>query len=378
MDFLKRDLMVREPLLAGILVIIALVFSAVTHSYTHAYDLRRNELGKEWDERGSLELKNNRSASAIEDFRTALLYAPENWDYRLHLAEALTLANRTNQALDYYLSLWQSNPRNGPVNLQLARLAARTGESAEAERYFNGAIFGDWPEHPADHRRDTSFELINFYLEHGATGQAESQLMILSANLPEDPALHVRVADLYARVGDEQRALNQYRQAMNLAPKYLPAVRGAGEAAFRLGDYRAAQTYLSRVVRQDESDAEAKKLLDVAQSVFSLNPFEPGLPEAEKARRSLLVFEIAGKRLQSCQALKATSAPLGLAPPLEAWKKWRPNANFGHLMRSPDEVDALFDFSADVEKQLQSTCGDPASDDLAVLAIARLRPTEEK
>jgi Tfp pilus assembly protein PilF len=378
MNFLKRDFIVREPLLVGILILITIVFSAVTHSYTQAYDRRRNELGKEWFARGAQQLQNKQSSAAIEDFRTALLYAPADWDYRLHLAEALTLANRTNQARDYYLSLWQSNPRNGTVNLQLARLTAQAGERSEAERYFNGAIFGDWPDHAAEHRRDALFELINFYLENGDTGQAESQLLILSANLPADSALHTQVADLYTRVGDDPRALSQYRQAIRLAPRYLPAIRGAGEAAFRMGDYHAAQNYLARVLRQDESDTQARKLLDVADSVFSLNPYEPGIPRTERTRRGLLDFAVAGKRLQSCHLAQATSGSSTLSTLLEAWKKWKPNANFGHVSRHPGELDALFDFSFSIEKQTQSLCGEPAPEDSALLAIARLRQMEEK
>jgi tetratricopeptide (TPR) repeat protein len=378
MDFLRRNVIIREPLLVGILVLITLAFSALTHSYTQAYDRRRTELAKEWFVRGNQELSNNRPTAAIEDFRTALLYAPENWDHRLHLAEALTLANRTNQAFDYYLSLWQSNPRNGTVNLQLARLTARTGETSEAERYFNGAIFGDWTDHAAEHRRDALFGLINLYLEHGNTGNAESQLLILSANLPEEPALHCRVADLYTRVGDYQRALEHYRQSLRLDPQYLPAVRGAGEANFRMGDYHAAQNYLSRVARQDESDAEARKLLGVTQTVLSLNPFEHGIRESEKMKRSLRVFDIAGKRLQSCNVAQGTPESSSHASLLEAWKKWRPNANYGYLSRHTDGIGTLFDFSATIEKQTQPLCGEPTPEDSAVLAIARLHEREEK
>ena len=378
MNFLRRDFIIREPLLVGVLVLMAIVFSTLTHSYTAAYGRRRSELGKEWFERGNQHLKSNNSAAAIEDFRTALLYAPENWDYRLHLAEALTLANRTNQAFDYYFSLWQSNPRNGMVNLQLAHLSTRAGEKSEAERYFNGAIFGDWAEHAAEHRRDALFELITFYLEQGDTGAAESQLLILSAILPQDPALHTRVADLYYRVGDDQRALGHYRQSLRLDPRHLAAMRGAGEAYFRMGDYHAAENYLSRVTSQDESDAESKKLLDVAQIILSLNPFEHGIPESEKVGRSLHAFEIAGKRLQSCNVAHGTTEFSSQASLLEAWKKWRPSANYGYLTRHAEGIDTLFDFSATIEKQTQTLCGEPTPQDSALLAIARLHEKAEK
>jgi tetratricopeptide (TPR) repeat protein len=143
MNLLKRDFIVREPLLVSILVLITLAFSALTHAYSQAYDRRRSALGIEWLERGKQEQKNNRHPAAVEDFRIALLYDPQNWDYRMHLADALTEAGQTEQALNYYQGLWQSHPNNGPINLQLAHLGERKGDTNAAERYFNGAIFGD-------------------------------------------------------------------------------------------------------------------------------------------------------------------------------------------------------------------------------------------
>jgi hypothetical protein len=48
-----------------------------------------------------------------------------------------------------------------------------------------------------ENRRTASLELIYFYLNRGDSGHAESQLIILSENLPEDPQLHSQVADLF-------------------------------------------------------------------------------------------------------------------------------------------------------------------------------------
>ena len=133
-NFLTRDFRVREPLLVGILVVITIVFSALAHTYSQAYDRRRAALGVQWFERGNEELQNNRPEVAIEDFRTALFYDPQNWNFSMQLANALTVADHTDQALNYYLGLWQCNPSSGPVNLQLARLYARPLSSVGAAR----------------------------------------------------------------------------------------------------------------------------------------------------------------------------------------------------------------------------------------------------
>jgi tetratricopeptide (TPR) repeat protein len=380
MNVLRRDFVVREPLLVGILVLIAVVFSTITHAYSQAYDRRRNQLGQQWFAGGHAELQKNRPDAAVEDFRTALLYDPQNWNYRLSLAEALTQAGHTKQALNYYQSLWQINPKNGLVNLHLARFAVGAGNVSEAERYFNGAIFGDWTESAADHRREALFELINFYLQRKDTGQAESQLIILSGNLPEDPVLHTRVADLYSQAGDYQRALAQYRLAFHLDTKYLPALYGAGKAALQIGDYHSAENFLSRAAQEESAGPDVRKLLEVAQSAAVLNPFDHSLHESDKIQRVLRSFQIASARLDACA--KASTPPSSVPPSLtalqEQLKQWKPNANSRFLARQPDQIDALFEFSASVEKQLLPLCGPPAPEDSALLALANSHPLDEK
>jgi Flp pilus assembly protein TadD len=371
LNLFKRDYIIREPLLISMLVLLTILFSALTHAYSAAYDRRRIALGRDWYAKGKQELKDNRPAAAVDDFRTALVYDPRNWDFSMHLADALMQAGHGDQAMNYYLGLWQRSPGSGPVNLQLARLSARKDDTESAERYFNGAIFGNWPQDSASNRRAATLELINFYLKRGDSGHAESQLMILSDNLPEDPQLHNQVAGLYGRVGDARRARTQYQQALQLDAQNITALLGAGEASFQIGDYHAAQEYLTRALRVDDSNASAKGLLTVVQSALALNPYERGISEAEKIKRSLLSFDVAGNRLRSCGS-GASSIP----PYLERWKQLMPTANAHFLKQHPEEIETLIDFCVSAEKVAQTQCGEPAPDDSALLAIARQREME--
>ena len=372
-NFLKRDLIVREPLLVGMLVLVTIAFSALTHAYSRAYDQHRAALGVDWFERGKAELANHRPGAAVEDFRTALVYAPRNWDFGMHLADALTRAGHSEQAFNYYLALWQNSPSSGAVNLQLARLSAQKGNSAAAESYFNGAIFGEWPEDAPANRRTALLERVSFYLDRGDTDHALSQLMILSDNLPEDPRLHLRVAELYSRVGDDRRALNEYRRATELNPEDARAFGGAGEASFELGEYQTAEEYLDRSLELEPSNPSAKRLLALTRSVVSLNPYQQGITEAERIRRALRVFDIAGNRLASC----AAAADAADRPLLEAlrqrWEQRKATASQRFLAEHPEEIDTLLNFAADAEKTAASGCQEPGPDDSALLAIAHQR-----
>jgi tetratricopeptide (TPR) repeat protein len=383
MSFLTRNLVVREPLLISLLVLVAIVSFAFTHAYSQAYDARRNDLGQKWFEHGNQELAANQPAAAVEAYRTALSYMPQNWECRLRLAEALMRAGQNHQAQEYFAGLWQVQPQNGTVNLQLARLAGREGNALEAERYYNGAIFGNWPDDAKDHRRDAVFELIDFYLQRHDLRQAESQLLTLSANLPDDPALQTRVADLFMRVQDYSHALDFYKRAARQDPHNLAALLGAGKAALQLGDYRMAESYSARALHEDSASQDAENLLKLAQTALQLDPFEHGINSSEKARRALRSFEIVGARLNACDQQRGKStnpAPANapLASYLQKWNQWKPNANLTSLAHNPDQADELFDFALQAEQAIQATCGQPAVDDEALLALVRKRSAEEK
>jgi tetratricopeptide (TPR) repeat protein len=349
---------------------------AGTGAYTAAYNHRRSELGKEWFSRGISDLQNGHADAAIEQFRTAVLYAPESREYRLRLAEALVSANRTSEALDDYRSLWQSAPEDGSVNLQLARLAARTGNKEDAERFFNGAIFGLWNEHARENRREALFEMIDFYLQHNDYGSADSQLAVLASNLPDDLDLHERVGALFLQVNDNVRAREQFLNVLGRKPQDPMALRGAAEAEFRLGNYASARPLLEQLVRMHEADPGSQQHLETIRDIVSLDAFQPRIGSEEKARRLIRGFQLAGERLSACaeRLHSAQSAqPANLADLSVKWMSLAP-LDERKLRANNDLADEIGELTYDIEKQTSSFCGDPPSGpDLALLILARKR-----
>jgi tetratricopeptide (TPR) repeat protein len=364
-----------------ILVLMTLVFFSITRAYSLAYDRRREQLGEQWLESARQDMAQNRASTAVESFRTALVYLPQSWECRLGLAEALLRAGQTRQAEQYFESLWQIQPQNGRVNLALARLASLSKNSEEAQRYYNGAIFGDWPDRPEENRRQAAFELIEFYLQRNDKRHAESQLITVSASLPDEPWLQTRVGNFFAATGDFPRALDHFKRAARQQPDNLQALLGAAHSAFELGDFLMAESYAARALQVDGSSTDASQLRDLAQSILQLDPWERGLTSAEKARRALRSYQIAGDRLAACGHNVTESAEPAVSPlasSLEKWRKWKPNANLSALLRDPDLADELFDSSLQFEQSTQALCGRTSLQDEALLALARKRSAQDK
>ena len=367
----------RDAILLLSLVGLAILFTVAGFA-ARSFHAKERSLAQEWYARGQADLKAKKAQIAIKDFRNALAYSPDNPLYRLHLALALTAANRTDEARAHLLNLWERQPGDGTVNLELARLAVRQGRTAEAIRYFHNAIFGVWPGNPDEARRNVRFELCNFLLAHGLKAEAQAVLIELATDLPKDADLHVRVADLFLSATDYSHALEQFRAALEISNRNEQALAGAGEVAFHTGDYRTARRYLDRAVRLNPQNDNAAQLLETTNLVLSIDPLARGLSARQRASRVARAYEQADARLKAC-AGKLQEVVGGTAPDAELQAlnqrmeairaKVRPRT----LARDPDLLTQTTDLVFDVEEVAERKCGPASGLDRALLLLARER-----
>jgi len=350
----------------------------VASTVTHAYDNKLQVLADRWYQRGLQALDTGQPDAAISDFRNALTYSHQNPQYRLQLAEALLAAGRTQEALDYFQSLWQENPSQGRVNLALARLAARRRDIPQAIRYYHGAIYGEWDRDPIQHRNRAQLELVKVLLQNGATAEAQSELLALSQEAPNDPALHMEIARLFAQAGDFEDALQENRKVLSLEPRDAAAMSGAGIAAFELGNYRTAEEYLHKAVERDPSNKTAAEYLETLRLMTTWNPYERGLSSSERRRRVIQAFNQAGTRLESCAAMRGENLDVEqstteLQKLYDQWSDLSPGMNERILRMQPDLADSAMDLGFRIEERAKALCGAPTGPDEALLLIGEDR-----
>jgi tetratricopeptide (TPR) repeat protein len=309
-----------RPLFLVLVLVAAAAFGAATIFAARLYQAKQQQLGQMYFGRGQAALAAGQPEAAIQDFRNALYYSHDDPQYRLRLAQALAAANRTPEAQSYLLSLWQDEPSNSTVNLQLARLAAKQGESQAALRYYHGAIYGFWPDGQATERRgETRLELIHYLLTLHDLTQADAELIALTPELPRRAAAHAEVGRLFLQTGDASRALEEFQRAVRLDPRDASALWGAGQAAFQLRQYRPAQRYLDRAVRLQPRLPEAQALLATARLILALNPNQRGLSSRQRAQRIIQNFQYAQRRVNECLSRTAeqpaAAAASGAAQP---------------------------------------------------------------
>jgi tetratricopeptide (TPR) repeat protein len=357
----------------AILILLLLIAFTLTGILVRGFDARRAQLSRRWYARGERDLQKGVSLQAVSEFQTALAYSRDDSNYRLKLAIALMQAGRWDQARAHLLNLWEQRPGDGEVNLLLARNFAHAGLSSNTVRYYHGAIYGVWETNPLANREATRFELIDYLLSKGLQEAAQAELIALSAEAPTSTEDQLRLANLLLNAGEPQRALEIFQQVHHKERSNYTAVLGAAQAEFKLMRFTSALPLAKEAVNLRPGSEEASKLLEQAQALVQADPRARGISTRERANRAFRAFQIAGARLESCDATHAGD------PQLQQLATDQLD-NFAHLkspaLRDQDLRDQTMHWVYEVELTTAKICGAPSGEDATLLRLAQVQEIE--
>jgi len=297
----------RPAVLAGLTILAVVGFVGVGH-LVKRFQEQQKALARHLYRQGLTEQQTGKLELALEHFRAALDYDPDNFQYQLSLARTLRDSGRTEEAEAYLISLWERAPQNGAVNLALGRLAARQEHIDKVIQYYHNAIYGVWDSDPEQNRLNTWFELVEVLLRLNARPQAQAELMALSASLPPRPESAMRAADLFLQLQDYDHALAEYRRVVQLDHTNAKAAAGTAQAAFKMGRYRTAEHYLEIASKANPHDAQIADMLQTSKLVLQQDPFSRGLSVQERSDRIHIVLKQAGDRLETCMPASGAEA----------------------------------------------------------------------
>lgn len=316
----------QEVVKLSLLIGLAIVAFFVTRAIAENNRATMVRDAAEWYGRGERALSSGDAASAVEAFRRASVVKRADRQYGLALARSLVATQQLDAARSALLALREPEPEDPEINLELARIDARRHDLTNAERYYHNALYAPWPPEQTSARRLVRLELIRLLLASGQSGRAESELVALAADLPDDLPIHLEVGDLFIAVGNHRRALDQFQAALRLSPLNGSALAGAGRAAFEVGDYPLAQRYLHEASNDPNDLSETRDLVDL---VLSQDPLAARIGSAARRGRLLAALSHVEQRLTSCI---------------------RPQADGTPATRFPDLRDEAHEFSATVKR----------------------------
>lgn len=386
----KRGLLVRDSLVFFALCGVTAALFVITLFLFRSFENHRDDLGKRWAERGETALHQGHATEAVAALRTALSYH-DDLQHQLLLAQALAQAGRTEEARNYFLTLRETRPGDGFINLQLARLTREQGDAQEAIDYYRASIFGTWQGDGTVRRREVRLELAGYLAQRGNTQSARDELLIAAGNAPESVENDLLFADRLQAIGDVGDALTFYKKALAASPHRREALVGAGRSAYALHDYAQASKWLTAALAEHGGHSAAEE--QETREITTLAANARRVPEltlsrdllaTERAEHLLAAAHIAQARLQGCLAAKATPAPATpgasssvntpVDPALQGLKtRWAQAAsqlNKRALQRDATLEDSTAQLINDTEQQTVAPCGAPTGDDALLLMLA--------
>jgi tetratricopeptide (TPR) repeat protein len=301
----KRRLVIQDTLaLLGIFASTC-VLGVLTYLIFQSYSQHQQDAAARWKRRGEAALVKGNANAAVFDLQMALGYVKADRGTEMELASALAQAGRLLEATAYFNTLWDREPGNGIINLQLARLAGRQHQTASAIQHYHAAIYGVWEGDGAIRRRQVRLELVRYLTSQARFGEARDELLIAAGNDTNTRSL-LEVAELLAHAQAPNDALRLYREVASRRPIVTEAVEGAGQMAFAMEHYRTANLYLDRAVTVAGSGAPplvnrplTERNLQITRAVLAAYP-SPQLPERERQGRVFHAYETARARFASC------------------------------------------------------------------------------
>lgn len=387
----RRKLILRDSLAFVSLLLATAALFAVTLFLFRSFTTHRDDLARRWSARGIQAIQAGKPADAVTALRTALTYAPGTRQYELLLAQALGDAGHTEESYNYFMGLWAAEPGSGPINLQLARLAAHRNDRQKAIDSYRAAIYGTWEGDGVARRAQVRLELARYLIAANELPQARMELLIAGGNVSGDPAFDLTLGSLLEQAADPADAAAYARKALNAHPDDPAALEAVGRLAFQSGDFETAHRMLLRAeTRHADTQSPAPwtpedvSMLKNSARILELLPTRT-LPARDRVLRILAVRDLAKKRFTSCSAqlseTPATASPHSVAEPATPlqplaarWSGEAATSPAETLLRDPERQDAVMQLVFDTESQTAALCGQPSGDDAILLLAASHQP----
>jgi predicted CXXCH cytochrome family protein len=229
-------------------------FARAEQVFTQALDLAPN--AGVWVQVGVARLQQGRTADALAALEKAIALDPD-------LAEAYNSIgaigletgdpSRAETALRNAIRI---QPNYAEAHNNLANLLAAAGKFEEAQYHFLAAL--RYKDDYFGAHFDYALALAKAHRFHEAQIQAEAMLHID----PRSAQAHDLLGNLLGAQGQRERSIEQFREAVRLAPEFNRANLDLGGALVDAGDVDAAIPYLKEAAQGQDTRQESLQILE--------------------------------------------------------------------------------------------------------------------
>ncbi|MEZ4757852.1 MAG: tetratricopeptide repeat protein [Flavobacteriales bacterium] len=208
---------------------------------------------------------------AVGHAKSAVAADKSNIWYRFLLADLYQQNQQVNEAIDVYRGIVDQWPDRYEVYFDLANSLAYTGKVAEAMKVYSDL------EERIGLNEELVMQQYGMLAGNGKLAEAEQLALRAAAAFPNDPQYIGMLAEIYDQRGEHEKALQQYRKALELDPGNSMLRIGLAEHYYATGRMEEAYTELGEAFRDPEMDIDAK--MQVLIGFFEMTNHEGEKPE---------------------------------------------------------------------------------------------------
>lgn len=208
---------------------------------------------------------------AVGHAKSAVAADRSNIWYRFLLADLYQQNQQVNEAIDVYRGIVSQWPDRYEVYFDLANSLAYTGKVAEAMKVYSDL------EARIGLNEELVMQQYGMLAGNGKLAEAEQLALRAAASFPNDPQYIGLLAEIYDQRGEHEKALQQYRRALELDPGNSMLRIGLAEHYYATGRMEEAYSELGEAFRDPEMDIDAK--MQVLIGFFEMTNHEGEKPE---------------------------------------------------------------------------------------------------
>ena len=158
----------------------------------------------------------------------------------------------------------------GEVYARLAEAAEKEGDAQKSKEYLENGFLKN------SSNQTILVGLINYYLNNEENSDRVFELFATAeANEPNNPSLYANEGSAYAKLGNEEKALEAFRKAGEVDPTYVYGYTGEGsywlgKAAKLLDEATVTEDYKKWEALVNEANDIYKKCIDPFEKAFNL------------------------------------------------------------------------------------------------------------
>ena len=189
---------------------------------------------------------------AIEAMRKAVQFNPDNFDYKVSLADMNRESGNIPEAIHLYEELVKTNPDKAELNLHLSNLYLKSKEINKSISALNDL------ENNVGMNEAISMQKYKLYLSVDQKENALKEVEKLSEKFPLEAKYKIFIGDFYLEEGEPEKALTYYEKSHGIDSKNPLYIVSMSNYYEQKGDNEAAANEIEQALKNPSLDIDTQ------------------------------------------------------------------------------------------------------------------------